>query len=767
MPKLKQHPNVLAEALRLRKRGFAVVPCRGKRAIVSGWAEKRLSSDELRDMLSDPDLNIAIALNQSDLIDVECDTTEAETTLQELFGGEMPPTPTWKSKRGKHRLFKRPSGIPKKAKIEIDGIEFRLGNEKGALSVVPPSVHPDGPRYEWEAGLSIHEIEPAELPPEIVERLCNATPQPTTAPIKTSKGAIPEGKRNDELFKLACKLRDTGIAEKSIVDVLLTENRTHCTPPLAEGEVRDIVCSTMKRETKGAQTNAATLLDIATYDCELWHTAEGDAYATIHRNGHREHWPIRSRAYRQWLSKEFYDQRQNAVGTQTLQDTINTLEGKAQFDGPTYPTSTRIAGLDGKIYVDLGDDKWRAIEIDSSGWRVVNSPPVRFRRAKAMEALPEPMRGGSVTELRKFVNVVSHCWALLLAWIVAAFRPTGPYPLLKLLGEQGSAKTTSARMVRSLVDPNTASVRSAPRSERDLMIAANNGWVVNLDNMSHVTSELSDSLCRLATGGGFATRTLYENDEETIFNAQRPVILNGIEDIGTRSDLLDRSVTVELPRIEPENRRAERDLWRDFEKARPLILGALFDAVSAALRNLPAVEQSDSEWPRMADFAQWAVAAEAALGLEPGEFLNAYSENCESANQTALDSSPVVTRLRAMLKRKTEFVGTATELLSSISVAQDTRVRGWPKAPKVLSGMLKRLAPNLRAVGINVEQITIGSGNAKRQGWKIWDSSPSGTKSKPRRKPSKTSDPCDRKSVSKRLVMRAGLKGRTGRKSSN
>jgi hypothetical protein len=252
------------------------------------------------------------------------------------------------------------------------------------------------------------------------------------------------------------------------------------------------------------------------------------------------------------------------------------------------------------------------------------------------------------------------------------------------------------------------------------MIGATNGWVIDLDNLSYITPELSDALCRLATGGGFATRTLYENDDETIFNAARPILLNGIEDIGTRSDLLDRCLIIDLPRIDPKHRRTEKAFWSEFEVAQPRILGALLNAASAALRNLPAVEDSDVEWPRMADFAQWVVAGEEALGLKRGAFLEAYRANRELGNQLALESSAVAMALTVMLKRcKGSFKGTATELYDEVSIGQDTRAKGWPKTPRVLSGMLARLAPNLRAAGVAIDQIVIGSGNSKRKAWRI------------------------------------------------
>jgi hypothetical protein len=169
---------VLDEARRLCNLGYAVVPCDGKRPTVTAWPNKRLTEAELSAALDGKGLNIAIALNQSGMIDVECDSLEAEPNLQILCGGAIPPTPTWQSKHGKHRLFRRPPNLPAKAKLELDGVGFRIGNGKGALSVVPPSIHPDGPRYRWLPGLSIHDVEPAELPPAVAERLQSAASPP-------------------------------------------------------------------------------------------------------------------------------------------------------------------------------------------------------------------------------------------------------------------------------------------------------------------------------------------------------------------------------------------------------------------------------------------------------------------------------------------------------------------------------------------------------------------------------------------------------------
>ena len=250
--------------------------------------------------------------------------------------------------------------------------------------------------------------------------------------------------------------------------------------------------------------------------------------------------------------------RGGAPSSEALQSALNVIEAKAHFDAPERAVHIRVGGLDGRLYLDLGDETWRAVEIDATGWRVIDNPPVRFRRAAGMQPLPVPVAGGSVETLRSFLNVQSDAdFVLVVAWALACLRNRGPYPVIVLSGEQGSAKSTFSAILRALLDPNTAPLRALPREDRDLFIAASNGHVLAFDNVSGLPAWISDTLCRLATGGGFAVRQLYTDQDEVLFDAARPVILNGIEDIVTRPDLADRAVFLTLEPIPEERRRPE------------------------------------------------------------------------------------------------------------------------------------------------------------------------------------------------------------------
>jgi hypothetical protein len=200
-----------------------------------------------------------------------------------------------------------------------------------------------------------------------------------------------------------------------------------------------------------------------------------------------------------------------------------------------------------------------------------------------------------------------------------------------------------------------------------------------------------------------STRQLYSDLNETIINVQRPIILNGIAELATRGDLLDRSIVISLPTVDTENRRDEAEFWAKFETAKPKLFGALLDALAAALAQLPHIKLARK--PRMADFALFGVAVERALGWPTGTFINAYYANQASANCSAMEASPVALAVQALVENGRVFEGTATDLLNELPSYVDEQARthrGWPDSGWKLGCILRRLAPSLRTSGVEV-----------------------------------------------------------------
>ena len=301
------------------------------------------------------------------------------------------------------------------------------------------------------------------------------------------------------------------------------------------------------------------------------------------------------------------------------------------------------------------------------------------------------------------MNVEQAEFPLLIGWLTAALRPTGPHPILVITGEQGSAKSTLARICRLLVDPHNTPLRAEPKDNRDLMVAALHGWVQAYDNLSAMPDWLSNGLCRLVTGGGISTRGLFTNHDEVCWSAQRPIILTSIDDIVQRPDVIDRSIVLQLRSITPSSRRREHDLWAEFMTDYPRILGGLLDAVAAGLRLWPDIQLHELE--RMADFTHWGEAVAQGVGWAAGTFVTTYRANRQTASSVSLEESLMAQALLELAKYQGPWKGTLTQFLELIAETTGYHAittPGWPRTPSRAAVELRRIAPQLRMVGVSV-----------------------------------------------------------------
>jgi hypothetical protein len=454
---------------------------------------------------------------------------------------------------------------------------------------------------------------------------------------------------------------------------------------------------------------------------DLFRTPDEEACADIEVNGHRESGLINTRWFKRWLRKRFHEETGGAVSAEALQAALGVIEARALHDDDAVMREVfvRVGELGGKVYLDLGDKTWRVVEIDETGWRIVTRPEIRFLRTSDMRALPEPVHGGSVEPLRKLLNIRDGAdgdddFILAIAYLLACLRGRGPYPIMVVTGEQGTAKSTRSELLRSVVDPSKPLLRALPRDERDLVIAARARLMLAFDNISDLKWWLSDAFCRISTGAGFSTRRLYTDLEEMVFEGARPLLFNGIEDIVDRPDFAERSIFSVCEVIEKKDRRREEEVWADFDKAHPAILGALLDAVAVGLKRFSGVRPA--ELPRMADFAHWAIACESALWAEDA-FMRAYDANIRDAVESVLEASPVAGAVRKLMDRRETagewgpWSGTSSELLDLLTPLVGAKVAErptWPRSPRALSGRLRRAASFLRQIGIHVSHTREG-----------------------------------------------------------
>lgn len=450
---------------------------------------------------------------------------------------------------------------------------------------------------------------------------------------------------------------------------------------------------------------------------DSFHSKHQTGFVTVHDQELYENMPIRSKRFESFTTSGFYRRFGKLPDARDVRETIDLLEAEALYNSPEKTLYVRHAQANGVVYVDLGRSDFKQVRISKKGWRIIHASksPVKFIRPLRIRPMPHPENGGSLKQLEGYLNITDpQEFALISGWLVGAMRPDGPYPILVLMGEQGSGKSSFCRCIVDLVGPNYPELTSPPRSEHDLMISADKTNVLCFDNLSSIHPWLADALCRLATGGGFATRTLRTDDHETIFEGRKPIIINGISRLIERHDLADRAIVIVVAPISKAKRRLESNIKEGWKKDKPKILGAIFTAVAAGLRNQASVELQ--ELPRMADFAQWvaAAASDGALPFDPEFFLKAYSDNRMAIVDDALEVDSVGQAVTRLLYKEGDWSGTPTKLLGALNqIAPDSiqKQREWPKQPNVLSGRLRRVATFLREKNIEVEFSKSGARN--------------------------------------------------------
>jgi hypothetical protein len=443
----------------------------------------------------------------------------------------------------------------------------------------------------------------------------------------------------------------------------------------------------------------------------LFHSQKKETFARVPVNNHEECHAIASKTFKELLTYRFYQQQKTTPGRDSFQSFLDVLSARALFDGPEEEVFQRIAHVGQRIYLDLCNPAWEVVEVDADDWRIVPKSPVNFRRAPGMKALPPPTHRGSLEALRPFVNAKEDSnFVLMISWLVGTFLAKGGFPILLLQGTQDSGKSSVAIALRTIMDPATPALSRPPDDERNLVIAASNSHIVVFDNVSGVPKWLSDALCSISTGAGFRTRKLNTDDTEMLFENRSPLILNGIDGIAIRGDLVDRGIDLTLTRIADEERITVEDLQAGFDAVHPEILGALLSAVSAGLRNLSKVRLTSL--PRMADFAKWLTACEPALPWKPGTFMREYLNNRQSAAETSVANDSVAHALVTLVKgsedgkwkglKDGKFEGSAEELRIALNRWKPCgdAAKFWPSTAASLGKWLRRAQPALLAVGV-------------------------------------------------------------------
>ena len=402
------------------------------------------------------------------------------------------------------------------------------------------------------------------------------------------------------------------------------------------------------------------------------------------------------------LSREYFTRMGKVPSQQALADALLVIEGFAQEQDPSR-LYMRCAEHDGALWLDLGDRTGRAVQITRQGWSVKDQPPVLFKRTALTSQLPEPTPGGSLDDLWTWLNVSENDRPLIAAELVARLFSDVPHVVLAILGEHGTAKTTTTKILVSLLDPSPVPVRKPPRDMESWVTMAAGSWVVALDNLSDIPPWLSDSICRASTGDGDVRRRLYTDGDYAVFAFRRCVIFNGIDVGALATDLADRTLPINLQPIAEGDRKNEKAFWADWDIAHPKLIGAVLTLAAKALSRLPGIHLEKT--PRMADYALVLGAVDAILGTKA---LGRYADQGKNLAAESLTDDILGGVILARLTGP--FEGTSAALLRLITPEGEWQPpKDWPKNARQVTGRLTRLAPAFRKTGWTVENL--GSDN--------------------------------------------------------
>ncbi|WP_197475297.1 hypothetical protein, partial [Oleiphilus sp. HI0079] len=321
--------------------------------------------------------------------------------------------------------------------------------------------------------------------------------------------------------------------------------------------------------------------------------------------------------------------------------------------------------------------------------------------------LPVPKEGGSIDELWKYAPVDKKYRDLIIVFILDVLKADTEYCLLEIVGEQGSAKSFLQDLIKQLTDPKVTNLGRPPSGERNFFVAAANSHLISIENVSSITQNDSDNYCTVITGGGTVERKLYSNSEEAATNVRRPIVINGINSVVDREDLRDRTMLIQMSRIEAYKSKSK--LMADFNERKAYIFHDMLKLMSEALQLLPEVEDSidASELPRLADLGCFGEAVYRALEEKPGKFLEHFRMVQIDGIYSTLESSTVAVAAKRYVEEEKSFEGLVGELREKLEdYAED--INSFPKTSHAFGRELRRCVPALRKVGIN---IVVGSRN--------------------------------------------------------
>jgi hypothetical protein len=712
MEKKMQPKQFIEVATSYIERGFSVIPVGVDKKPLIKWEpyQHRIATHEEVERWAAQFKNLNIAIVTGSISGIVVVDVEAGGSIDGL-------TPTVIAKTGGggwHFYYKHPGYEFKNSARKLRELTDIRGD--GGYVVAPPSLHKSGKHYDWSVAPEAADF--ADIPDWILQSLAPAKAERHEANDweKLLAQDNNEGTRNDMAAKVAGYLLSTVNQphwDTTGWTMLTAWNQTRNKPPLHEHELRQVWDSIKSRAeddlaskpVTGKIPPAQVLVEaIEASGAILFHDQYNEPHIAYDGTGSNVS-KVNSSIARLWLVHYGHTQLGKVPSSDAVNRALETLAARAHFDGEQNALEVRSVYNKEGLWYDLGG---RAVHVTPEQWEVTERPPIIFRRFSHQKPQVMPRHGGDLRTILKYINITDEAERLLfLVYVVAAFIPDYPHPLLILHGIQGAGKTTPMVLMKDLIDPSALREGfSLPSKESEFAQIANHHYFLFFDNLSTMPEAFSDTLARAVTGGSFSKRGLYTDDDDVIYRFQRTIALNSVNQVVYKSDLLDRSILLHLDRIADDKRKPSQLFWSEFEHDLPDILGAIFDVLVKALSLHPTLKLDKS--PRMSDFLHWGYAIAEAAGYSGEAFTQAYYANIVTQHDEAIEANPVAQAIMEFIKDQEAWTGTPSELHSLLTPIAFrlgiSQSRGWPKDAPRLGRVLEILTPNLAAKGIALER---------------------------------------------------------------
>ncbi len=707
-PDLTMNKNIKDHMFAYLEKGFSIIPIGiDKKPLISKWKEYQSRKPTKEEIIKwcetlNP-CGIGIITGKiSGIVVLDIDVGADTNRL------ELPPTPSVKTGGGGwHHYYRPPLNV---VLPSHNGFRHKMDfKAEGGYVIAPPSQHKSGNKYKWIIPFERDEL--TEMPEWLIQ---NILPKNTLhRDWKKIIAGVGEGERNISAVAYIGKLLHSLKSEDDWESVgwgsVVAWNEKN-SPRLPDKEIRsafDSIASKEKEQreklqNEGSQASKLIKLILST-NAILFHDQYRNGHIAINNDG-SEIQKIQSKQFRSWVAKLNWDQFKKPIRGDDARMVVETLNGIALYDKPQYSLCVRSAEYDNALWYDLGKS---AVKITRDGWEIIDNPPILFRRHSHQELQVTPVRGGSISQLLDFINIKNKEEGLLIQiWCIAGIIPNFPHPFSIFHGPQGSAKSTAVSVLKQLLDPSQIKLSSPPDNFREFIQLGSHHWFLPIDNLSRLPEWLSDALCRACTGEGFSKRELYSDDDDVVYSFQNVGSLNGINLVVEKPDLLERCIIFGLEKIEAVESLSKFN--QRLKEAKPLILGAIFDTVVEALKQIDNVKLETRF--RMSDFVHWGCAIALALGYQVADFTDAYKANIRLQNQEAVDASPIAQAIEAFMnKQGSEWHGTPTELHSLLSeIAEELKIdkksEAWPKASNWVWKRIALVTTNLKARGIKASR---------------------------------------------------------------